>query len=64
MTLAIATSLGWNLSISLSAIGAFATFAWSAYQFLDVRARDSREREFQAYHKLIKELVQPESEES
>lgn len=36
MTSALATTLGWNLSISLSAIVALATFVWSAYQFLDV----------------------------
>ena len=31
-------------------------------QFIDQRRRESNERQFEAYHKLIKELVSPDSD--
>jgi hypothetical protein len=35
-------------------------FIWSVVQFFLVRARDARHREFEGYHKLVRELLQPE----
>jgi hypothetical protein len=45
---------------ALSALGAAITFAWSAIQFILVRRRDQRAHEYETYHRLIKELVQPD----
>lgn len=42
--------------------GAVIAFGWAVWQFFDVRRRDFRNREFEVYHRLIKELVQPEKE--
>lgn len=44
---------------ALSAIGAGIAFAWTIIQFLSVRAREAENREFENFHKLIKELVEP-----
>jgi hypothetical protein len=44
---------------ALGAIGAAVAFIWSVYQFFSVRARDSRTRDFETFHRLIKELVEP-----
>lgn len=53
------TWLTTNLT-ALSALGAAITFIWSAIQFIVVRRREQRTHEFEAYHRLIKELVQPD----
>ena len=45
---------------ALSALGAAIAFAWSVIQFILVRGREQRLQEFEAYHRLIKELVQPD----
>ena len=47
---------------ALSVLGAAIAFIWSAIQFVVVRRSDQMTREFEAYHRLIKELVQPDSE--
>ncbi len=47
---------------AFSAIGAAVAFVWSVIQFLSVRARVARAREFETFHRLIKELVEPPSE--
>ncbi len=55
--------LGWLLAHT-AALGIFAgvaTFAWSVTQFLVLRYRESRERQFEAYHRLVKDLVTPDS---
>lgn len=46
----------------LSAIGAAIAFIWTVVQFMLVRRREQRVHEFEAYHRLIRELVQPDSE--
>ena len=47
---------------AFSAIGAAVAFIWSIVQFFSVRAREARSREFETFHRLIKELVEPPSE--
>lgn len=47
---------------ALGAIGAALAFAWSVVQFVLVRMRDEQHREFEIYHRLIKELVAPDPE--
>jgi hypothetical protein len=44
---------------ALSALGAGIAFAWTIIQFLSVRAREAANREFENFHKLVKELVEP-----
>jgi len=38
------------------------TFGFSSYQYFDTRKRTQDLKEFETYHKLIKELVQPEDD--
>lgn len=47
---------------ALSIIGAAVAFMWSIVQFVLVRKRDERHREFEIYHRLVKELVEPDPE--
>jgi hypothetical protein len=47
---------------TLSALGASVAFIISVAQFLLVRKREQRVHEFESYHRLIKELVQPDPE--
>ena len=55
--------LEWLFShiTALSVLGGAVAFVWSAVQFLDVRRRDSRAREFETYHRLVRELVEPDT---
>jgi hypothetical protein len=43
----------------VAAVGAGVAFVWSVWQFFDVRRRESRNKDFKTYHRLIKELVEP-----
>jgi hypothetical protein len=45
---------------ALSILGAAIAFVWSTTQQVTQRKAEAREREFQAFHKLVKELSQPE----
>lgn len=47
---------------AFSAIGAAIAFVWSVLQFFSVRDREARAREFETFHRLIKELVEPPPE--
>jgi len=47
---------------ALSILGAAAAFAWSTVQQVSQRKVEARERDFQAFHRLIKELVAPDPE--
>lgn len=47
---------------ALSIFGAAIAFAWSIIQFILIRVRDENHREFEIYHRLIKELVAPDAE--
>jgi hypothetical protein len=49
-------------SAALSALGATVAFAWSIAQFVLLRRRESRERQFEIYHRLVKDLVSPDSD--
>ncbi|MBX9849784.1 MAG: hypothetical protein K2X64_10865 [Rhodocyclaceae bacterium] len=57
-----ALALLTNYGTAFSAIGAAIAFIWSVFQFFSVRAREARAREFETFHRLIKELVEPPSE--
>ena len=46
----------------LGVLGAAVAFTWSVWKFFDVRQRDFKNREFETYHRLIKELVQPDKD--
>jgi hypothetical protein len=52
------------MDLSITAlIGLFltlATFVWTVYKYFDKKKREQDLKEFENYHKLIKELVQPE----
>jgi hypothetical protein len=54
--------LSWLTSnaAALGVLGAAITFVWSAIQFILVRRKEQQAREFQAFHRLIKELVSPD----
>lgn len=51
-----------NYGTAFSTMGAAVAFVWSVFQFFSVRAREARAREFETFHRLIKELVEPSSE--
>jgi len=53
--------LKWLSSgLSVGAVGAAIAFVISAFQFLSIRKRESRQREFENYHLLIERLVAPD----
>jgi hypothetical protein len=45
---------------AISIVGAAIAFIWSVIQFILVRKRDEQHREFEIYHRLIRELVSPD----
>lgn len=54
--------VGWLLThgVNATAVGAAVVFVFSVVQFVSVRKRESREREFEHYHLLIQRLVSPD----
>ncbi len=56
--------LAWLSSnaAGLGILGAAVAFCWSTGQQVAQRRRESQEREFQTFHRLVKELVSPDSE--
>ena len=42
------------------ALVAAGTFVWSIIQFILTRKKDQQAREFETYHRLIRELVEPD----
>jgi hypothetical protein len=52
------TSNATALAIILAAL----TFVWPVVQFIVVRRKEQRTHEFEAFHRLIKELVAPDSD--
>jgi len=52
---------GWLSSntATLSILGAAVAFIWSTMQQMAQRRAEAREREFQAFHKLVRDLVAP-----
>jgi hypothetical protein len=55
--------VGWLSSNTavLSILGAAVAFVWSTSQQVSQRKAEAREREFQAFHRLVKELVSPDT---
>jgi hypothetical protein len=53
--------VAWLLAhgVSATGVGAAIAFVFSVFQFLSVRKRESREREFDKYHLLVERLVSP-----
>lgn len=51
-----------NYGSQLSAVGAAIAFIFAVYKFQVDRAASHFWKEFEAYHKLVKELVEPPSE--
>ncbi len=51
----------WITPTTLSIIGGVAVFFWPVLQFILTRQREADWREFETYHRLIKELVQPDT---
>ncbi len=45
---------------ALGILGAAVAFVWSTSQQIAQRKAEAREREFQAFHKLVKDLVSPD----
>lgn len=48
--------------ILLGALGTAITFVWSVLQFVLVRKREQETREFDNFHRIVKELVSPDPE--
>lgn len=44
----------------LSLVVSFLTFVWTIYKYNDTKKREQDLKEFDNYHKLIKELAQPD----
>jgi hypothetical protein len=59
----MALLIGWLSSnaAGLGILGAAIAFAWSTIQQITQRKSESRERDFQAFHRLVKELVSPDA---
>jgi hypothetical protein len=54
---------GWLSNTALlSILGSALAFMWSTYQQIAQRKAEAREREFHNFHKLVKQLVSPDSE--
>lgn len=51
-----------NSWLNISVLSAIFSFFWTAYKYFDLRNREQDRIEFENYHRLIKELVQPEKE--
>jgi hypothetical protein len=52
---------GWLSSTAgLGVLGASIAFIWSSTQQIIQRRAEAREREFQTFHRLVKDLVSPE----
>jgi len=52
-----------NITVIVGIVTSLGTFIWSVYGYLDSKKREQNLKEFENYHKLIKELVQPEDNE-
>jgi len=50
--------INWTIIISVGT--SFFPIIWVIYQYFDTKNRELKWKEFEVYHKLIKELVQPE----
>ncbi len=48
-----------NITWLVGIIGTLVPFVWTVYQYVDSKKREQNLKEFEQFHKLIKELVQP-----
>jgi hypothetical protein len=57
----MSNTVAWLLAhgVGATGVGTAIAFVFSVFQFLSVRKRESREREFEKYHWLIEHLVSP-----
>jgi|LGVF01.1.fsa_nt_gb hypothetical protein len=51
-----------NFPIIIGIIGGISSFVWSVYKHTDTKRSEQKIKEFEHFHRLIKELVQPENE--
>lgn len=50
-----------NYTVLIGIVTSAVTLIWTVYQYTDTKKREQNLKEFENYHKLIKELVQPEN---
>ena len=50
-----------NYTVLIGITASSITFIWTVYQYIDTKKREQNLKEFENYHKLIRELVQPEA---
>jgi len=46
-------------SLAITVLASLATCLWTVYKYFDTKKRDQDLKEFDNYHRLVKELVQP-----
>ncbi len=49
-----------NYTVLISILSGLFTVIWTVYRYTDTKKREQNLKEFENYHKLMKELVQPE----
>lgn len=52
-----------HLAVHIGIAISILTFIWTVYQYMDKKKREQDLKEFENFHKLIKELVQPDNVE-
>ena len=52
-----------NLAVSIGIGVSILTFIWTVYQYMDKKKREQDLKEFENFHRLIKELVQPDEKD-
>ncbi len=50
-----------NYTVLIGIAASIVMFIWTVYQYIDTKKREQNLKEFENYHKLIKELVQPDN---
>lgn len=58
----ISATTNWVLSnaTAIVALAGLGPFLWKMFEFFSARQREFENQEFEQYHRLVKELVQPE----
>jgi len=54
------TPMNINLTIIIAVGTSLVSGVWTVYQYLETKKREQNLKEFENYHRLIKELVQPD----
>lgn len=55
-------NLNWTILIAVAT--SIISGLWTVYQYIETKKREQNLKEFENYHKLIKELVQPDGSNS